>query len=253
MNPRITSALSVLLGVLLFLNGCFGQSRNTEAGHLEQAFKDSQLATLAKAGQDGDIKAIDVLLAAGVPINGKGELGVTPAWWAMRTRSKKGLGYLLENGAKPDPDVEALSLLELAAADEDPEFLRMLVRYKPNLNQVGRVSGETPLIKAITHVRPENLRQLINAGVDLNFSGSTTPPLMIAAQLGRYDFVYEMINAGADPTKAAKSGATLARTIGNRIIDPDSDAYEWREKVRSLLRRQGIETQLPSRERKKDN
>ena len=111
---------------------------------------------------------MDRLLKQGANINATGKFQVTPAWWAIRTRNKTGFAYLLAHGAQPNPPVETITVMEMAASYEDSVFLEAVLRYKPNLGRVGTNLNHTPMEAAITYERLHNLELLIAAGANLD-------------------------------------------------------------------------------------
>ena len=115
---------------------------------------------------------------------------------------------------------------------------------------VGRFTHKSPIHSAITYGRRHNLELLIKAGADLNQSKSGFP-LVRAAQLGCYDYVFLMLQSGADPavTASTYNHASLQRAIEVGVIDPDqTDAYEWRDRVIRILWAKGLEAHRPERE-----
>ena len=69
-----------------------------------------------------------------------------------------------------------------------------------------------PLYIAVIRGKIDIVKKLINAGVDLNYSGSDPPPLCAAAQDGPVDCVKELIQAGADLNTVDMHGNTPLMT-----------------------------------------
>ena len=94
---------------------------------------------------------------------------------------------------------------------------------------------------------------LIKAGVDLNNDDLGETPLELAAGGADYDLVDLMLQSGADPTKIfpPKSGSRgmnrLAVNLANRLMDPNTDEYVWRERVIAFLKARGIEAPSAAR------
>ena len=216
-----------------------------------EAFADPQARALAEAAARGNVRELERLVKAGADVNAKGSLGITPAWWAIRNRNKAGFEWLLAHGASPNSDVDSITIMELAAGYEDSEFLQIALRYKPDLNRAGPYTGHTPLSTAVVFSTRQNVELLINAGVNLDNDRGQSP-LSFAAGQGAYDYVFLMLKAGADTGRISPTGlSALAKTIGNRYIDPNTDAYEWRERVIRLLRGKGVEAHPPPNESKR--
>lgn len=220
-----------------------------------EGFTDPKALALAEAAARGDVRALERLVKDGADVNYAGRLGITPAWWAIRNRNKKGFEWLLAHGANPNPVVQSIAIMEMAAGYEDSEFLEIALRYKPNLNLVSRATGNSALDSAVAYSRKHNLELLVKAGADLNQTSGVSP-VVTAARLSRYDYALLMLQAGADTAKIIPDGPNggqneLAYTISHGLINPDTDAFEWRERVIRFLRKQGIEAHPPPNERQR--
>jgi len=216
-----------------------------------EAFTDPQARALAEAAARGNVRELERLVKAGADVNAKGSLGITPAWWAIRNRNKVGFEWLLAHGASPNADVNSITIMELAAGYEDSEFLQVALRYKPDLNRAGPYTGHTPLSTAVVFSTRKNVELLINAGVNLDNDRGQSP-LSFAAGQGAYDYVFLMLKVGVDTGRVSADGLeALAKTIGSRLIDPNSEAYEWRERVIRFLRGKGVEAHPPPNESKR--
>lgn len=179
-------------------------------------------------------------------------MGITPAWWAIRNRNKAGFQWLLEHGAEPNPDVETITVLEMAASYPDPGFMEIALRFKPNVDLAGRATLERPLQTAAAWDRYPQFMMLLKAGATLERSKDYDPMSNMIA-LARNRYVYEMLLAGADPFRVIETGPNAGKNsliwgLENRLINPDLDEYIWREKVIRLLQQKGLEVSRPSRE-----
>ena len=216
-----------------------------------EAFANPRARALAEAAALGNVRELERLVKAGADVNAKGSLGITPAWWAIRNRNKVGFEWLLAHGASPNADVDSITIMEMAAGYEDSTFLQVALRHKPDLNRAGPYTGHTPLSTAVVYSTRQNVELLINAGVNLDNDRGRSP-LSFAAGQGAYDYVFLMLTVGADTGRISATGLNaLAKTIGNRLINPNSDAYEWRERVIRLLKNKGIDARPPPNESKR--
>ena len=87
---------------------------------------------------------------------------------------------------------------------------------------------------------------LIAAGADLNTVDHVVmTPLLEAASIQRYELVYAMLTAGADPTFQPPMwhGKTLLSVIRQSRIPPGSPTYEWQLKVIELLKQKGLDVE----------
>lgn len=249
MITRRIFALTAMIG-LSSIGGCTAQGQSDVSNRVGEVFRDPGSRNLASAAARGDTREIERLVQAGTPIDAKGDGGATPLWWAMRNRNYGGVAYLLAHGANPDPDVEYITVPEMAATYEDSRFLETLLRYKFDVNRIGSKRERRPIDVAVDTNGNRNLELLIKAGANLGLGQKIgSPPLISAAHLNYYEKVYILLLGGADPT--LKFGASTLSGAIAFPIDPDSDAYVWRERVIRYLKSKGIEASKPSGEGKR--
>lgn len=218
--------------------------------------------SLADAAAAGRIEEIDKLITDGAKIDFQGREGMTALIWAILHQNKSGYEHLLERGANPNLQMTASTLTSdgvtagnsavgLAAMHEDPWYLKITLEHGGDPNLFNTVAGVTPIFRCIallddprrSHL--EHLQLLIAAGANLNARNAlTTTPLMYAAMLSRYDMVYILLKAGADPTLTNRAGVGLAGVINNDHTDPGSELYAWRGKVIEFLERRGIHVRI---------
>ena len=117
-------------------------------------------AKLAKAIQDGNIKAIKAVLEAGFNVNGSVG-GTTPLHHAIYADNLEVLRVLMEAGANVNAksDLGVTPLHYAVIHDGDPEVLRVLMEAGANVNAKDKF-GNTPLYYADD---PEVLRVLQKA------------------------------------------------------------------------------------------
>jgi ankyrin repeat protein len=109
---------------------------------------------------------------------------------------------LLERGENPNLQAQVgYPVMILCAMHEDPDYLRIAIKHHGDANFVDADSHRTPMSAAILTLRRQNIRTLVDAHADLDHQDATrSTPMMRAAALNRYDFVYDLLEAGADPT-----------------------------------------------------
>jgi uncharacterized protein len=134
-----------------------------------QSFSNSY--TFLKAVKDGDInKAAQALNATnGSIINARDpDTGETALHIVAQRSDAPWMRYLLENGANPQArDGSGETPLTSAAGRGHRDGVAVLLAYRANLNAANE-NGETPLIKAVISRQDGIVRQLIEAGADLN-------------------------------------------------------------------------------------
>ena len=243
-----TKLWSGMLSACLIFTGCslMVDEPSNVSHRVAEIFAGAPERDLASAAARGDTRSMERSVKSGADINARGLLGITPAWWAIRNRNKASYAWLLARGARPDPQVDSISALEMAAGYEDPEFLEIALRYKPDVNRINPMNYGTALVSAIRQRRPQNVQLLIKSGANMDQDLGGDAPLWIAANLARYELVFDLLKAGAKPDLISANGkVTLSVVISGRYIDPESDQYVWRERVITLLKAKGIWASRP--------
>lgn len=238
MKLPIRHSFLAIVSIALFA----GRSSAMDA---DKYFADLNTRALANAAADGDVQAIRESIAMGANPNSPGKDGMTPVIWALIHRNPKGFNYLLAHGGNPNTElVDGKSVMSLAAMLEDSEYLDAALHRGGNPNLPNdQDNHETPIFYAIAALRPNNVRLLIKAKADLNWSGPFgQTPLMFAASVNRYDFAFDMLEAGANPTATDSNGRSILSTIRRLRTDPASEMGSWRAKVIQLLHEKGLDT-----------
>jgi len=176
---------------------------------LKTIYPDERVRALAEAAGNGDLKKIEALIADGTNVNSQGAKNVTPLFWGLRNID--GFEKLLELGANPNSIFAGSSIMHWTVKHKNTEFLRVALQHGGNPNLVAGKLGESPIFKAIGVKGSDNrpaMLILLDSGADINFSpvgekilgmsmGGITP-VLVAADLGRFDVVYELLLRGAD-------------------------------------------------------
>jgi len=204
-----------------------------------------ELALIDAAGA-ADIRKLERLVAQGADVNARGRDGMTPALWALAHQSKNGLAFLLEHGADPNKQLtsDGSSAMSLSAAAADSWYLREIIDHGGNVNLLNPFRNQTPIFDAMLALRDENVRILIAAHADLNAADKMgNAPAIVAAGQWRYDWVYAMLIAGADPTVQTPAGITLLTPVRRVPIVPSSPNYPWKLRVVELLKERGLDVE----------
>lgn len=124
---------------------------------------------------------IDLLAKRGARISFGDKEGVTALHLAVLGGKFKAARQLLARGADAGArdNVNKLTPLHLAAVQESPDMLKLLLEFKPGPNPHDK-DGHTPLHAAAWYNRVENITLLLNAGALLNDrnKGGLTPLAM---------------------------------------------------------------------------
>ncbi len=225
--------LTVCIAVLLF--GC-GQSKEQAIRELEKLNLKFTSDDFVRSAENGDMKAIQLFIDAGIDCNAQSGGGLT----ALMAASKKGridvVKKLLDQKVKIDAQgKDGATALMLAADSNQFDIVKMLLKKNADPN-VEDQRGWTALMSAVyqgnsncvevlaTRSREEVNRGLLvaalmghkdtakvlldhGAEIDSRAEDGRTP-LMLAANKGDNDLVSLLLQAGADPTLADKTGAT---------------------------------------------
>jgi len=204
-----------------------------------------ELALIDAAGA-ADIRKLERLVAQGADVNARGRDGMTPALWALAHQSKNGLAFLLEHGADPNKQLtsDGSSAMSLSAAAADSWYLREIIDHGGNVNLWNPVRCQTPIFDAMGALRDENVRLLIASHANLNALDKVgfTPAIGAAVQW-RFDWVYVLLQAGADPAMQTPGGATLLTFVRRVPIVPANPNYIWKLKVVEWLKERGLDVE----------
>ncbi|MGH8018110.1 MAG: ankyrin repeat domain-containing protein [Opitutaceae bacterium] len=215
-------------------------------------FTDPADLELVEAAARGDLKGIDAAIKAGADVNAEGTDGFVPLAYALLSMNKKGFSALLDRGADPNVKVAKLpglstSLVGMAAQGEDSFWLKELIAHDAKLDFATSFGGLPPIAIAITLNRIDNMRLMIEEGVDLDFErmplGDT--PLLNAAMNGKWEAVYILLEAGADWQRKVSSGLGMVDLLEIYTNNPGKDRsgtfWMWRTKVAQWLKDHGAD------------
>ncbi len=126
------------------------------------------------------------------------------------------LGGLAVESAPPS----AMPLMYQAVLNDDPVWIRELVRFGHDLN-ASNVDGDTPLCAAARLGLPRSIEALLTCGADAKKTGAEKQPAIALAALRRNtDVLAALLNGGADPN--------------TRFPTPVSKAFLERVTIRDL-------------------
>ena len=241
MRPYFLMAVSTLV----LISSTFGWAGQMKAADF---LKGTQLS-VAEAAADGRTDELEKLVSKGADVNAQGVDGMTALYWAMAHSSKKGVNWLLTHRANPDVIFtrDGSSATSLAAMQEDPWFLKEVLSHGGDVNFCNPLNEHTPIFDALAAHRDDNVRALIGAGADMNtYDQLGLTPLVEAAANQRYEVVYDMLIAGADPTMTVPKGRgnkTILSVVRRSQVRPDAPPYQWQFKVIELLKQKGLDVE----------
>ena len=234
---RLTSLCTLVLHLFLY--------DIANAKNAEEFFKPRDQLALVSAAAAGRTADMEASVKHGAKVNFQGVGGMTALIWALGHESKEGVSWLLEHGADPNlvyaPDGN--SSVTIAAMADDPWYLEQILAHGGNANYQNPINKRTPLMNAVVPVKPDNAKALLAAGADPKPTDSRgAPALFNAAANQRYEMVYYMLLAGADPTfSIGNKNHVLASVLRDSRAQPGSPQYEWLIKVKDWLKTRGLD------------
>ncbi|MDP0491325.1 MAG: ankyrin repeat domain-containing protein [Verrucomicrobiota bacterium JB023] len=219
---------------------------------------------LAKAVIKQDLQGIDAAIAKGANVNKVGKEEMTPLAWAFSKQKKASFQRLLEKGANPNFKTKKVawnndgrSVMQFAALAEDPDYLKLVLKYGGNPNAPSKARGRTIIYTSIKNHRTQNIKTLVEFGADINHQDEAGfTPIMAAKSLTKYDLVFLLMNLGADLSKRhhlitangdkKNGGKTLAESIQHmgdrsiRVLGLEKEQREWYNKVIAELKSRGL-------------
>lgn len=194
---------------------------------IEDMFSDRRVRMLATAAGNGDISELEKL-STEADVNSQGAKGATPLFWALRSSNAKGFEKLLQLGADPNAIFSESSVMHWAARHKDTRFLKLALDHGGNPNLYAGKPSQTPIFETIGVPGSDNLPALIlllESGADINaLTGSEElfgmsmggkTPALVAADVVRFDIVYELLTRGADYSIKDDSGRNLFDRIAS--------------------------------------
>lgn len=222
---KLPVCIAGLILSMFSLASCFSFGRIQCAGcTVDKAYRNPQALALVRAAVSGKIDEMNRLVQGGADPNYLEEGAVPMLIWTMCAQNKKGYEALLKAGADPNlggtghgytrPGVvghpftrgsssrvhRGWSATVMAAAIEDPYYLRLALQYGGDPDAKKGEAEDRPLLLAAHEGFIENVRILLDAGADVNIHDERYPNYNAAmmAILGyrRYDIVILLLQRG---------------------------------------------------------
>jgi ankyrin repeat protein len=185
----------------------------------EVSHETKNLALLTAAGSKS-LPLVQALLAAGADVNATAGFDISPLMWACEADNPDVVRALLEAGAQVNAkSAFGTTPLSYCAERAGSSSMLMLLDHGAEARPEGAVS---PLIAAARRGSIENVRLLLERGVDVNATarGSGNTALMEAVLYGRLDAVQLLLEKGADPNLSSRgfTALSLATSRGHKKI-----------------------------------
>jgi ankyrin repeat protein len=161
----------------------------------------------AALSRDPAIAAL--LLDAGVAIDPLNREGLSPLGVACAAHNWDTARFLLQRGARPEPEGGVPALVAAASgAHDDATGVRLLLKHKARVNAVGPL-GRSALITAALHRHAAIAEALLAAGADPALADSHgATALMEAARSGAHKVIQRLVFHKPDCAHTDQSGRT---------------------------------------------
>lgn len=206
---------------------------------VNETFINEKVIKLVEAAMSGDVEKVAQLAKQGINVNTIADNGATPLLWALNARNHRGVEALLKAGADPNLLTEktGISPMNLVPMGDDPELLRLLLKFGGNPNHPGRGKiSERPLSLSASQGRIENMKLLLAAGAEINahdkFDESAATQSL---NLSRFDATVFLLEHGFNYNLAY-----LARNVKVIQVPKNTQAQQLKDQVIQMLKERGI-------------
>lgn len=167
-----------------------------------QAAGDGPVVTAAR---DGDLRAVNGLIAKRADVNEPARDGSTALLWAVYHSDREMAQALIAAGARVNtPNKYGVTPLIQASRTGDAPIIDALLKAGADVT-LAHPDGETPVMAAARSGNDAAVRLLVEAGGDVNaVTYQEETALMWAAGEGHADVVKTLLDARADPNRQAR-------------------------------------------------
>lgn len=225
-----------------------------------ELFFDSKMVELLHSIQRQDTASAKSMLAQGIDFNIRGDEGITPLLWLIMQKDAGAVELALQLGADANfPAMISINRegpkpaqpLAIIAGDGDNKLFSLLLQYGASPDSRNESTGQPAIFGTIGHDNWQQFNLLLEYGVDINAKDrSNSNCALYAADLGKYDFVYKLINEGASPTDPSTTGASVAwrvhLALEKNAKNPAFRVSEDTHKTKALLIDKGVVFPPPS-------
>lgn len=258
--------------LLFCLTSCYNQEtlvdKSKLMGNDYRLFQDTPAWVLAKAVEAGDVKKIKgEVFQKKVSVDyPESRFGKTLLMLAITNSQYDSAKTLLELGANPNlhDTFKGETPVIVAADNDDPKFLRLLLDYKGDPNSIENVfSGPKKRINSgrnsalTTAIVPsvmgkknlEKVKILVEAGADIHYTkkGIIQTAIGQALMSEQMDVALYLIEKGADytkpitPTVIEGEDVSVLYLLRCSIIDLDSEQYKKKMELVTFLKSKGLD------------
>ncbi|MCD8481364.1 MAG: ankyrin repeat domain-containing protein [Verrucomicrobia bacterium] len=202
----------------------------------EAVFKKSHQLEILESLESRNFSKADDLLGKHF-VDERGEKGVTLLWWSANVGDFEAFAYLIRKGANPLIQVaDSYNVMEMAAAQDDSDFLRHALENGGNANLISQFERITPIFMAVQHNKLKNVELLLEAGAAINVADTMgRTPVLWASEMRAFRMVQLLLLKGADPSVKDAFGLQLEDSIREANIDPTDSDYPAYRKILELV------------------
>jgi len=201
--------------------------------YVEDVFTGSETIALANAACDGDADEVAESVRRGADVNVRGLWDMTPLFWALTCRSSRGVEALLAHGADVNAAMDnGWTPAIVAATYDDPQFLRLVLRFGGDPSAISQQADTSPLHMALRRGFETddwtNYYILLEAGADVNRVyplGDTIAEHAIV--FGRFSKALELVVERG----YTHDLAGLRRIAGGRLLAANSEENPHRQRL----------------------
>jgi ankyrin repeat protein len=205
---------------------------------------ESQQTPLYVAARFGNVALTKFLLDQGADVNTPNANGWTPLHVACREGTVDVAALLLERGVNVNAQDDAGWTALHHATWRSPDFVKLLLRYKPDLELQNSEGHNVLTADAANQKIPvETFELLLQAGANPNAPARPTTPLLAAVRAISPEKVRLLLEYKADPDKAVDKVTPLGYALHGRPNPSPSDRSKLAE-MAELLRKHGANDEL---------
>ncbi len=201
----------------------------------------------AARSSDADVAAC--LLDSQAQVDALNRDGFSPLGVACAAGNWRLARFLLEHGARPEPDRGQPAILGAASGEDDAAGVQLLLRHRAHVDARGDHQA-TALMLACGHDNPEVVGALLEAGAEIDAQDTDgLTALMHAARVGSDAAVKRLAGAEPDPALLDAQGRNalahacasqeaepaLIRTLVGLGVDPFTQSHDGRRAIDHAL------------------
>ena len=241
-GPNDTAAREALLGLIEPGGNDISPPENPSVAVPQKSVWElestNEPASLFAAVTQGNLRALDRALNAGLPVDARAEDGSTPLFTATRAGAKSMVVELIHRGARVNArDYDGDSPLSVSARRGSVDIAQTLIAEGADVN-LRNYDGKTPLMEAAWHGHADVALELVFQGAEINATDDAgRSALLHAVSNGRLDVAQALLVHGANVNVRNGEGWTALMSAANNgdaatvraLVDHGADVHAANE------------------------